>query len=859
MFLNCDSRQSGKDMSKINYFLKSKNSRLTNGHIASENLYGEVMGHDGKTAYCCYFDLDYDSLKIEYDTGKLDKDKKRIYEYKSENDSPSDPSYKCNGKTFTQYEGICWPAFNLVSFDFDAEDITDSLEDVRKFIQYLDLEKNQYTLFFSGSKGFHLLIPFSLFDLSPSADLVLQLKDLAKYLKNHYPTLDDSIYNYNRKFRVPFTKHEKTGLFKNVIDPEWEIEQIKTSCLERCCYNFLVEMDLESDINTTISGLIDLSKRQSYEIEKHRAGNLEKPSPFEKFDDKKCIEKMLQNRCEDVGRNNAALRIVNDYFRTGKPLVVCESDLATWANNNDLPISEITSIINNIYQRGSNYNFGCQDEIKASYCTAKCVIWKKLDADKRPPVVDSPLDSENSAKSEIGLAKKLLEEIFYCEWNERAGEFSGGYVCRQGKDDIFFYKNGYWQYVDEAGVAKIKRLINTLGGGKLTVRRIDNAFKMFVTYVPGAVRDMFIPVNNAAAFRNGTLYLREETNGNYFLEFIEGHNPKDGLTTKFNFDYIENGESDNELFNQMLDRIFEDDSEEDKVDKINALSEMYGACLIPYFPHLFFMCGKAKSGKSTLILILNELLDKEEHICSVQPKDWKGFFMEPMIGKLVNLVTDVSTKKNIEDDMVKQIEDRVPVSINRKGKSVLRVPLPAVHIFAGNDFMTSSENANEAMKRRWTIIRFKKTYLGSTMRNFAYVCYNSNPQGIINFAIKGLKRLIDNQGFFTEFKSSSTEINNWSLESDIIGEFFKAIEEDEESNLVFLESGKIKRRELYQYFVEWKDACGHKKTDYTASWFYKNMKNRGFKESWIGSTRSITGISVKNDSKSNSRTHSDEI
>ena len=55
----------------MNYFLTSKASRLTQGHLKANQLYEHILNHNGNTAYCCYFDLDEKMLKLEWDTGKF--------------------------------------------------------------------------------------------------------------------------------------------------------------------------------------------------------------------------------------------------------------------------------------------------------------------------------------------------------------------------------------------------------------------------------------------------------------------------------------------------------------------------------------------------------------------------------------------------------------------------------------------------------------------------------------------------------------------------------------------------------------------------------------------------------------------
>lgn len=828
----------------FNYLLTSKNSRLTEGHIKAEHLYPALMDHDGSTAFSCYFDLDYAALKLEYWHGKYDTTEtppKKIYSYLKQGVEHTDKEHYKPELTFKDYEGIARPALNMVSFDFDSkDDPAASIEDVRNFCKWLAIE--DIAVFYSGSKGFHVMVPFGYFPLEANEHLPNQLKDIANVLKKTFKTLDTSIYNYNRKFRVPFTKHDSTGNYKSYVPLPYlyslGFDSIVQNAAHRSVVDFLEDIkpwDKRNVLDIFIT-VCETSKRESYEIQKERAGNLAKPSPFEAYDGKLCIKKLLESRCDDVGRNNACMRIVNDYFRTGKTKSKCEEDIYKWADGNGLPRSEAAAIIGNIYERGANYNFGCQDEIKSIYCSAKCSIWKKLDPDKRPTTVDQPT-SEASNVKEFNTVSDLLTKTFKCTFDTFKREFHGGLIVKQGKEDLFYYDNGLWNYLDAAGTDKIKRRINAMAEGKLTSKKIEAFYKMFMIYAPAAPLgvDLFRPNPHCANFNNGTLHLIENGAGTFSLEF-RAHNPLDYITFKIKHDYVEGDTHTNVKFDEMLGRIFEGD--EDRDDKINAIAEMFGASLIPYFPHLFYLYGEASSGKSTIMLILNMLLGENENISSVQPKDFHGFNLESMAGKLVNMVTDVDTRRAISDDIVKQIEDRAPITIRRKNRTDIKAPLPSVHIFGGNDLLTSYEGYSNAMKRRWTILKFNRSYSGPKMRNFVSVVFNSDPQGIINFAIRGLKQLVESQGYFTQFESSSRELEEWAEESDVVAQFIdEALRGECDFNLVSNENAKIERKTLYDAFAQWSEDSGYRNTVMHKIQFFKRMKSKGYEVKTIKGVR----------------------
>jgi len=768
-------------MEWFNYFVTNKFSRLINGHLKAEDLLTKILEHDGEEAYACYFDLDKTSLKVEWDNEEYDKEGKKIYEYLPQGTTPENPAAVNNGLSFTEYEGICRPSLNCVAFDFDSKDPAESLEDVRNFIKWLDID--DAVVFFSGSKGFHVLVHFDYFGLEVSKDLVIQLRDMAKEMAKHFPTLDTSIYNYNRKFRVPFTKHDKTGLYKaHVCIEEGTMEDFLK--LNKRNVNQFLPPEKPRKPLTPILEIIEMTKRASYEIEKHRAGTREAPSPFEGYDGKICIKKMLENTCDIVGRNNACMRIVNDFYRTGLPYNIAEEKIRKWAANANLPDKEYRQILSGIYDRGENYNFGCQDEIKASFCSAKCSIYKKLDPEKRPVPLDAPksayMEEQKSKKiSQKEVVTLLLEGEFRCKYSQERREYWGGYIVRQ-EDDLFLYEEGYWTELGPVHVAKIKRIINIYLEGKASISQIDNIYKMFLVYVPCVPDnvDMFLPRNNIVNFNNGVLEVNRGKDGKYIKTFREGHSPTDYLTSKHSLDYREivNPKETCPKFMKVLDDLFK--GAPDIEDRIKSIAMMYGASLMPMFPMMYYFYGEAKTGKSTLILILKQLLD-EKNLSSVQPKDFHGFELEDMVGKLVNYFTDVNTRKPIDDDIVKVILDRTPVNIRRKNRTSVRACLPSIHLFAGNDLLKSFE-ASTAMERRWTIIEFLNVINDSesffaNASDFAEYVYKNESDGILNFALWGLNLLVESNGRFIQFESSKKSMAEWQERGDIVSQFIKEV------------------------------------------------------------------------------------
>ncbi len=294
----------------------------------------------------------------------------------------------------------------------------------------------------------------------------------------------------------------------------------------------------------------------------------------------------------------------------------------------------------------------------------------------------------------------------------------------------------------------------------------------------------------------------------------------------------------------MLDRLFQNDA--DSSEKIFAIKEMFGACLAPLFPHLFMLHGKEKSGKTTLIVIAQRLLD-QKNISSIEPHDFTGFNMATMAGKLANIVTDIDTEKMISDANIKKIEDRIPITINRKFKDPLIAPLPAIHIFAGNGIPPTGDGNSKAHERRWTFIEFKSFQVtGNYDKNYAHTVFNSNPRGILNFALEGLNLLLGAGGHYTNPKSGKASVSEWMNTADEMQQFLDEIEQIEVKNgaqryYVFGEELFVNRVMLFNDFIEWAKSQGIKKT-FTRNWFYKRLRAKKFVMKPSDGTNYVYGI-----------------
>lgn len=124
--------------------------------------------------------------------------------------------------------------FDFIPFDFDSDDLEVAFENCFNFITYLLNQKvptTHFRIFLSGSKGFHVDVDRSVFMVTSPDKLICQkLKQFANWLESDLGiTVDQALYSSTQLYRVPNSKHQKTGLHKVHI----KLEDFKFSHIEQ--------------------------------------------------------------------------------------------------------------------------------------------------------------------------------------------------------------------------------------------------------------------------------------------------------------------------------------------------------------------------------------------------------------------------------------------------------------------------------------------------------------------------------------------------------------------------------------------------------------------------------------------------
>lgn len=223
---------------------------------------------------------------------------------------------------------------------------------------------------------------------------------------------------------------------------------------------------------------------------------------------------------------------------------------------------------------------------------------------------------------------------------------------------------------------------------------LDDDMKILYQYVRNPVREDSDWVN----FKNGSVN----------TETGEFRNPTDELFTQTWIRFNYNPDANGEYIERVLREILCDEKDGDK--KYKFFLQMLGYLFTGGNKHnrMFFLTGGGANGKSTLMHLINEIF--EGYTTAVQLQDLsRTFGLQPLLGKKVNLVYDLSSKALTDIGTIKAITGEDRVAIDRKFESTVSVKL-GTKILATGNILPKVDESNYAFFRRVVHLELKNTF-----------------------------------------------------------------------------------------------------------------------------------------------------
>lgn len=248
------------------------------------------------------------------------------------------------------------------------------------------------------------------------------------------------------------------------------------------------------------------------------------------------------------------------------------------------------------------------------------------------------------------------------------------------------------------------------------------------------------------ALDNGVL--RVERDGS--TELLE-HDPEYMFLNKAGTEF--DPDADCPRWLEYLDEVVTSESDRKK------LQEYVGYCLMHWdlpFHKSLFLVGPQASGKSTFADTVRELLGGRDNVASMAPQQMtERFGTAELFGKWANIRNDIPADTISEVGTFKEIIAGDPIKAERKGKDLFMFKPTAKHIFAGNT-LPDAEVDDGAFYRRILLVPFPMTIPPEERDKQLDEKLREELPGILNWALEGLGRLLDQHGFTGDLDPAAT-------------------------------------------------------------------------------------------------------
>ena len=253
----------------------------------------------------------------------------------------------------------------------------------------------------------------------------------------------------------------------------------------------------------------------------------------------------------------------------------------------------------------------------------------------------------------------------------------------------------------------------------------------------------------------------------------------------------------------------------DGQEKIDALQEFFGYCLMPHarYKKALLCVGESDCGKSTIPFLLRTLFGSS-NVASVGVEDMDDPRKRaPLLGKLVNLLTELTSDAMIADGGFKTlVSTEEPIQFDPKFlPPVMDVPI-CKHVIVTNTLPTINDRSRGTFNRL-LVIKFERVIPKAEQDTEVWDRLAQQMRGVLLWALEGAQRLYHASGRFT--KAGDREVEQYRTDqSPLLGFIADECEEGEDH--------KAPLPELRQRYSQW---CGR---NVDPRWFANLLKSHGY-------------------------------
>lgn len=270
-----------------------------------------------------------------------------------------------------------------LDLDLDGEDSYNKIKaDALMVISYikvhLKVPKEHIRIFFSGNKGFHIIIPWQVLGIRPSNNLNVKYKMIATEILTHTlnRTVDVKIYDKKRLFRLPHSINGKTGLYKIPITEE----MLRMSTLETMRRYASQDRTIQYKEPKLIEEARQafISKTQ-IKIKARPKGN-DLSFINKDFEIPICVKLAFERGANKGCRNNTLIVLASSMLQKGTDIDECINICQEWNINKNDPMGEdeVENTVRSAYNGLVNgRRYGCTSIKELGLCIGtKCKLFK---------------------------------------------------------------------------------------------------------------------------------------------------------------------------------------------------------------------------------------------------------------------------------------------------------------------------------------------------------------------------------------------------------------------------------------------------------------------------------------------------
>lgn len=254
----------------------------------------------------------------------------------------------------------------------------DAVKLVDFFTKELDVKDSDVQAYFSGSKGFHVLVESQALGISPRNDLHKIFKHIAGYLVHRLglTSLDLVVYTSSRMLRLPNSVHQKTRLFKIELSLDElrnkNLGEIKALANSPRKEGPFTPAQRQADLTAREKAAYFYKDKEKEYLQAAATGGdryAKERYAFKKGYPPECVKDILGGGWKKDGdRNQATVQLACYYKDAGHTQEDAAKALEEWVKSHTSAesgyqvqqrIANTRSVVEAVYSKDNSYKFGC--------------------------------------------------------------------------------------------------------------------------------------------------------------------------------------------------------------------------------------------------------------------------------------------------------------------------------------------------------------------------------------------------------------------------------------------------------------------------------------------------------------------